>query len=65
MSVSVGQTGEERAALYLQEHGLRIVTRNYRTKRGEIDISLTMLVHCALLKYGCVRTRALVLLLIQ
>jgi|266.fasta.fasta_contig_123_38701_length_1124_multi_7_in_1_out_0_2 putative endonuclease len=38
MSVSVGQTGEERAALYLQEHGLRIVTRNYRTKRGEIDI---------------------------
>ncbi len=38
MSVSIGQTGEERAALYLQEHGLRIVTRNYRTKRGELDI---------------------------
>ncbi len=38
MSVSIGQAGEERAALYLQEHGLRIITRNYRTKRGELDI---------------------------
>jgi putative endonuclease len=31
--------GAERAAeLFLQRQGLRIVTRNYRTARGEIDI---------------------------
>ncbi len=38
MSTPIGQSGEERAALYLQEHGLRIVARNYRTRRGELDI---------------------------
>jgi putative endonuclease len=38
MSVSIGQIGEERATLYLQEHGVHIVARNYRTRRGELDI---------------------------
>lgn len=32
-----GQAGEERAAAYLLELGYRIVCRNYRSKRGEID----------------------------
>lgn len=38
MSLAMGQLGEERATQYLIDHGLRILTRNYRTKRGEIDI---------------------------
>lgn len=38
MSISIGQSGEHRAALYLEENGVRIVARNYRTRRGELDI---------------------------
>jgi putative endonuclease len=38
MSVSIGQYGEERAALYLEEQGVRILARNYRTRRGELDL---------------------------
>jgi putative endonuclease len=38
MSHAVGQLGEDRATEYLIEHGLRILARNYRTKRGEIDV---------------------------
>ncbi|HMU38196.1 MAG TPA: YraN family protein [Pseudomonadota bacterium] len=33
-----GQRGEMQAAQFLQKQGLRIVARNYRTHRGEIDI---------------------------
>ncbi len=33
-----GQAGEEIAARYLEQHGYRIIARNYRTRAGEIDI---------------------------
>lgn len=36
--ISLGKKGEDLAADYLQNHGLHIVTRNYRQKTGEIDI---------------------------
>ena len=34
----VGNDGEEKACLWLQKNGYEIVTRNWRTRRGEIDI---------------------------
>ncbi len=33
-----GVLGEERAVLYLTEHGYSVVDRNFRTRSGEIDI---------------------------
>ncbi|RPI05024.1 MAG: YraN family protein [Ignavibacteriae bacterium] len=33
-----GKAGEDLAALYLEQHGLKIVKRNYRFERGEIDL---------------------------
>jgi putative endonuclease len=33
-----GADSEERAAAYLAERGLAIVSRNYRTRLGEIDL---------------------------
>jgi putative endonuclease len=33
-----GTEGEDRAVAYLQERGYRILVRNYRFGRGEIDI---------------------------
>lgn len=33
-----GDWGEDRAALYLRLHGYRILCRNFRCRRGEIDI---------------------------
>ncbi|MGE5094194.1 MAG: YraN family protein [Betaproteobacteria bacterium] len=33
-----GDGAEERAASFLQRHGVRIVARNYRTRLGEIDL---------------------------
>ena len=38
ISKSVGDFGEERAAIYLVEHGAEVLARNYRTRRGELDI---------------------------
>lgn len=35
---SAGQRGEDGAARYLARHGYRIVQRNFRTARGEIDL---------------------------
>lgn len=35
---SVGNAGETKAAEYLQSKGFEIVARNWRTRRGEIDI---------------------------
>ena len=35
---SLGKSGEEFAARFLQESGLWIVTRNYRCPKGEMDI---------------------------
>ena len=34
----LGKEGEERAAVYLQQSGYTICHKNYRYKRGEIDI---------------------------
>jgi putative endonuclease len=34
----LGHSGEDLAAVYLQEAGYRILERNYRTRLGEIDI---------------------------
>lgn len=34
----IGNAGEERAARFYEERGFEIVARNFRTKRGEIDI---------------------------
>jgi len=33
-----GKLAEDKAAEYLQQHGLREIKRNYRTKMGEIDL---------------------------
>jgi putative endonuclease len=33
-----GKRGEDRAAAYLKAHGFSILSRNWRTKTGEIDI---------------------------
>ncbi len=35
---AVGRSGEDRAARLLESEGLRIVARNFRTRRGEVDI---------------------------
>ena len=35
-----GRDAEDRACSYLQEHGLTLLHRNYRSKRGEIDLIL-------------------------
>ena len=34
----LGKLGEDMASNYLEQKGFRIVKRNYRTRRGEIDI---------------------------
>ncbi len=33
-----GREAEQQAEAYLEQHGLRAVTRNYRTLRGELDL---------------------------
>ncbi len=35
---TLGKTGEEIACRFLEEQGYSIITRNYRTRTGEIDI---------------------------
>jgi len=35
---SLGRFGEDRAAEWLEEHGFRLVERNWRCARGEVDI---------------------------
>ena len=34
----IGNLGEEKAASYLNENGYELVSRNFRTRSGEIDI---------------------------
>lgn len=34
----IGKIGEKLAAEYLEKHGYEIITTNFYTKRGEIDI---------------------------
>ena len=38
MRRELGQQGEEIAVHYLQKEGYRILTRNFRTRDGELDI---------------------------
>ena len=33
-----GAAAEQRACLHLEAHGLRVITRNYRCRMGEIDL---------------------------
>ena len=35
---NLGQSGESRAAAFLQTHGLKLLTRNWRCRFGEIDL---------------------------
>lgn len=35
---SVGQRGEDAAARFLEERGLRLLERNYRCRGGEVDL---------------------------
>ncbi len=37
-SKSVGDNAENQACSYLQQRGLKLIERNYRTQRGEIDL---------------------------
>ena len=37
-----GDAGEDRAALYLEEKGFKIIARKWRTRNGEIDIIAEM-----------------------
>ena len=37
-TVQIGARAEELACRHLQDHGLRLVTRNYRCRHGEIDL---------------------------
>ena len=37
-AIKTGKDAEEHACRYLQAQGLRIVHRNYHTRRGEIDL---------------------------
>jgi putative endonuclease len=34
----IGRYGEDRAAIYLQDHGYEIIERNWRSRSGEIDL---------------------------
>lgn len=36
--IQLGQEAENLAAVFLQQQGLRLVTRNYRCRMGEIDL---------------------------
>jgi len=36
--MTFGKESEQAAAIYLQKHGYRILHRNYRVARGEIDL---------------------------
>lgn len=38
MSTEKGRDGEDRAARYLKRHGYKIIDRNVRAGRGELDI---------------------------
>lgn len=38
---AAGVDGESRALAYLQARGLRLITRNYRCKGGEIDLIMS------------------------
>ena len=37
-TANLGRDGEESAAIYLEEKGMKILERNFRSRRGEVDI---------------------------
>ena len=53
-TAEIGNYGERVAAAFLRRHGYRVLTRNYRTTRGEIDIICR---HRKMLVFVEVRTR--------
>lgn len=38
LNSSLGRFGEDRAAEWLEDHGFRVLERNWRCARGEVDI---------------------------
>ena len=50
-----GQLGEDAALAHLQQHGLRLIERNFRCKGGEIDLIME---HQCTLVFVEVRQRA-------
>ena len=38
LGTAIGQAAEDLACRYLQDQGLHLIERNYRCKRGEIDL---------------------------
>lgn len=50
-----GQAGEDRALAHLEQHGLTLLTRNFRCKGGEIDLVMQ---ECGALVFVEVRQRA-------
>jgi putative endonuclease len=34
----IGRQGEDRAACFLEEQGMKLLARNFRSRRGEIDL---------------------------
>jgi len=51
----IGNYGERVAAAFLRQNGYRVLTRNYRTTRGELDLICR---HGDILVFVEVRTRA-------
>ena len=56
-TTAIGNYGERVAAAFLRRHGYRVLTRNYRTTRGEIDLVCR---HGETLVFVEVKTRAAV-----
>jgi putative endonuclease len=54
-AAEIGNYGERVAAAFLRRHGYRMLTRNYRTTGGEIDLVCR---HGDILVFAEVRTRA-------
>jgi putative endonuclease len=53
--LQTGNYGERVAAAFLRRHGYRVLTRNYKTTRGEIDLVCR---HGDILVFVEVKTRA-------
>jgi putative endonuclease len=53
--LEIGNYGERVAAAFLRRHGYRVLTRNYKTPRGEIDLVCR---HGEILVFVEVKTRA-------
>jgi putative endonuclease len=54
-AVEIGNYGERVAAAFLRRHGYRVLTRNYKTTGGEIDLICR---HGEILAFVEVRSRA-------